>query len=274
MLCALCFFIFISAFQLQAQDIERKIIISQGRFYYTTIDPEFQLATLHTGSCKEPLKSAKTVAMPAGRNYSEPVNPFSWDICGNSMYAVNFLNHPLNDRNEALKRFPLSSLLPWSDQLTISDMLLVSVDHNTFAINEPYMNAISKTKTLSNFFYDGLAVNDSSYYFAVANNGEFCLWNFNGTQWKQGKTQAFPLEGSFSLLERSGELYVILSSGELNKLSMDSITPTGKTTGTSLSAGIIIVNKDEHSVKFMKNNQLDNNTPLNELIKKKANELF
>lgn len=273
-LCTLFFLIFISSFHLHAQDIERKIIIQDGKFYYTTIDPEFQMATLHTGGINEPLKSGKKLAMPAGRNYNEPVIPFSWDIRGNSLYAVNFLNHPMNDRNEALKRFPLSSLLPWGEHVTAGDMLMISVDHNTFVMNDPYMNAISKSKTLDNFFYDGIAVNDSLYYFAVANKGELCLWSFNGKEWKQGKTQAFPLNGYFSLVERSGEIYLFLNSGELKKLGMDSVSPTGKSINSSLSTGIIIVNKDDHSVKFLKNSQLDSSVPLDELIRKKANEIF
>ena len=62
------------------QKIERKIIIKNNNFYYTTIDEEFQIATLHIGKTTDSLNAAKHYALPAGRNYDEPVNPFSWDV--------------------------------------------------------------------------------------------------------------------------------------------------------------------------------------------------
>ena len=61
---ALLFFSFIS-FAISAQMIERKIIIENSHFYYSTIDEEFQIATLHVGNVSDGLKKSKKHS-PAG----------------------------------------------------------------------------------------------------------------------------------------------------------------------------------------------------------------
>lgn len=258
-----------------AQNMERKIIIENGYFYYTSIDEEFQIATLHTGKISAALKKAKHLAIPAGRNYNSPINPFSWDISDSILYAINFLNHPLNDRNEALKRFSLSSLKEWDSSITVTDMLLKSVDQNTFALNNPYQFVINRSNTLDNFYFDGVALNDSSYYMAIANKGELSIWNYNGREWKHGEVQPLPVDHYFNLFISGKTLYMLLGSGLIYKASMDAVSRVpGKESGTNLSEGYMIINKDTHITQFIKSTHLDLNIPLNELIEKKAINLF
>jgi hypothetical protein len=87
------FFILVAA-KLSAQAIERKIIIENGNYFFTTIDDNNQLATLNTGKATDAIGDSKKLAMPAGRNYDDPVVPFSWDIEETSVFAISFLLHP------------------------------------------------------------------------------------------------------------------------------------------------------------------------------------
>lgn len=263
------------SFALSAQVVERKIIIQNKHFYYTTIDAEFQLATLHTGNVSDGLKTAKSLALPAGRNYNDPINPFCWDVLKDDFYAINFLNHPLNDRNEALKRFKISSLQEWGDKVTVNNMLMISVDLTPFTNNDPYAFVIKKSNTLNNFFYDGIAINDSSYYMAITNNDELSIWNYDGFGWKNSETQKIPVDGFFTLFEYRKHVYLFLNGGQTYEVSTKTISQApNKTPGAKLSEGVLIINKDDNTVKYIKNSQLDYNTPLNELITKKAIEIF
>ena len=271
-----CFcFLLSSSFVSPAQSIERKIIIQNGKYYYTTIDPEFQMATLHTGNYADPLKTEIKLALPAGRNYNDPVVPFAWDLFNTSFYAINFLNHPLNDRNEAIKKFDAGTLTEWSDKVTVQDMLMKSIDNNMFTYNLPYMSLLNKTNTLNNFYYDAVAMNDTAYYMAIANNGEFSLWNYNGVCWKQGKVHSLPLSGYFTLLASKKQLFLFLNDGSAKQLTMNEmITANDKSVKTTLSNGFFVMNKDENTIKFMKNDQLNQEKPLSELVKKKAITIF
>jgi hypothetical protein len=258
-----------------SQPIERKIIIDHNHYYYTTIDAEFQIATLHTGNLTDPLKMAKNLAIPAGRNYSDPLNPFSWDIINDQVYAINFLNHPLNDRNEALKRFPLSSLSEWNDKITVIDMIMKSVDNNMFAYNDPYMALLKKSNTLNDFFYDGIAMNDTSYFIAIANNGKITLWNYNGKDWTQGKTVAFPIDGYFSLFTFKKEIFLVQNDGEIRKISFSGLEPQPEEISSGPASSVfLIINKDEGTIKYMKAGQLDQNKSMGDQINKKAVPLF
>ena len=268
------FFMFI-VFNGSAQAIERKIIVENKHFYYTTINSEFQVGTLFVGDLSEPLKSAKRLALPAGRNYDDPIIPFSWDVLKDDFYAVNFLNHSQNDRNEALKRFKISSLSDWSEKVTTYGMIMQSTELTPFAYNDPYEYVIKKSNTLNSFFYDGIAVSDTSYFMAITNNGELSIWNYNGKAWQHGETQKIPVDGFFTLFEFKKHVYLFLNGGQTYEVSTKTISQApNKTPGAKLSEGVLIINKDDNSVKYIKNNQLDYSTPLNELITKKAIEIF
>lgn len=122
-----------------SQSIERKIIIQNGNYFFTTIDENNQLANLHTGKFTDSIKSAKKLAMPAGRNFDDPIIPFSWDVVDTNIFAISFLLHPLNDRNEAIKRMNISSLKERSKTLTPMELIMLSVEMNPFAYNDPYL---------------------------------------------------------------------------------------------------------------------------------------
>jgi len=268
-------FFLVTVFTLRSQEIERKIVIEKGRFYYTTIDPEQQMGTLYTGNISASLKTAKRLALPAGRNYNDPVNPFCWDVLNETVYAVNSLKHPMNDQNESLKRFPLASLQDWSDKVTITEMLNKSIDYNTFTPNIPYAFVTKKSKVLDHFFYDAIALDDTTFCMGLTNNNEFSFWTFNGTGWNHLEMTNFPVSGYFSLFNVKQDVYMILDNGKIYSVSAKKVIPlTEKILNTELSKGFLIINKDDGSVKFLKNDQLNDHTALNELIKKKAIAIF
>jgi hypothetical protein len=269
------FFFSYLVFTINAQSIERKMVISGGVFFYTTIDEEFQMATLHKGKFSATLKSEKKLALPAGRNYNHPVVPFSWDVLKTNFYGISFLTHPLNDRNEALKRLPISDLKEWSDKVTIPDMLMKSVDQNMFAYNDPYLFILKRSNVLDHFFYDGIALNDSSYMMAIANNGELSIWNYNGINWQHGTIQSLPTDDYFSLFAVGKKAYLAAASGQIYEIVNNTVMAVSvKAIGEPLNNGFLIVNKDDRSVYFMKNSQLDKTTPLNKQLRKKAIKLF
>ena len=267
------FFILVSSVVF-AQSIERKIIIQNGNYYFTTIDELTQLATLHTGKDTSKIKNAKKLAMPAGRNFDDPIIPFCWDVVDTSVYAISFLLHPLNDRNEAIKSMNINSLKEPSKTVTPMDLIMLSVDMNPFAYNDPYLFVTRRSNTIEGFFYDGIAVNDSSYTMAISNNGELSIWNYNGKEWKHSEVMKFPIDGYFSLYAMNGKTYLIHNNGITQEVSVDGVSKAKEDMGARIKDGIIIINKDKKRVYYIENKDLNSQTPLDELINKKALLIF
>ena len=267
------FFILVAA-KLSAQAIERKIIIENGNYFFSTIDDSNQLATLNTGKVNDAIADSKKLAMPAGRNYDDPIVPFSWDIEDTCVFAISFLLHPLNDRNEAIKRLNISSLKEWSTTVTPINLIMQSVETNPFAYNDPYLFVTRRSNIVSGFFYDAIVTSDKAYTMAISNGGELSIWKYNGTTWKHGDMFKFPVDGYFSLFEKDKKTYLILNSGMFYEATMNGLLPVNKDCGSSLPSGFLVINKDENTVSFMKKNDLNQRTALNELITKKAIRIF
>jgi hypothetical protein len=255
-----------------AQDIERKIIIQNDLFYFTTIDPEFQVATLHTGNVSLPLSEARQFAIPGGRSLMDPVNPFVWDIQGENIFIINFIDNANNDKYQSLKKIPINSLKE-KGNTDISGLVEESIYLPAFANNDPYLFCINRSPLLDNFYFDGISAGDSTYYLVMANNGELTLWQFNGIRWKQGKIHRLPLKGYFSLFQHNRNVYLLANAGGIFKISGESFSPAGKQS-SSWSNSLLIINKDSHTVQVIKNTDYDSQLPLKKLIEKKATSLF
>lgn len=254
------------------QMIERKIVVEKGKFYYTTIDDKFQIATLHTGKYAEPLKLESALAMPAGRNLDEPVIPFSWDVSGANIFAVNFLMHPMNDRNEALKKIELSTLKAWDEKTSVIAMVLQSTESSPFAYNDPYRFIISHSNILSGFFFDGITMADGTYWMAISNNDELSIWKYDGIAWKHGDVASVNVAGPFSLFAQNGNLFLMLSDGKIKSVTAEMKVQDSKLKGleSAVEDGLLVINKDDNTIKFIKAKELDQKTPLKELVEKKA----
>jgi hypothetical protein len=258
-----------------AQKIERKIIIENNQYYYTTIDEEHQLATLHIGNCNETLIEGEKFALPAGRNFDAPIIPFSWDISNGFIYAINFLQHPLNDRNEALKKIKISTLREWDSTTSIINLLMTSVDYNTFTMNDPYLFTVKRSNVLSNFYFDGIMVNDSTYCMAISNNGELSVWTYSNATWTHSDPVPFQLDGYFTVFTFKNKVYLHFRHGFVYEVLLDKKNPLkSKKTGTAPVDGILIDNRDKGSIEFIRSTNLNKDTPLNELIKENGITIF
>jgi hypothetical protein len=258
-----------------SQTVERKIIIQNNLFFYTTIDAEFQIATLHTDSLSRSLNSARKLALPAGRNYTQPVNPFSWDLRDSLMFAINFLNHPLNSKNEALKQFPLSSLREWSKDVTVMDMIMKGVEDNRFAYNDPYKFIKRQTHYLNGFFFDGIVLQDSIYVMAIANNDQLSIWNYANGKWTHGEQQSFSIRQFFSLVEKNKQLYIVLNNGNIHRVSGLKVSSTPEViTNKNLQDYLLVLNRDRNVVQLIKRSELNTSITFKELIEKKGIYIF
>ena len=213
---------------LPAQIIERKIIIEKGNYFFTTIDDNNQLATLNTGKVNDAIRESKKLAMPAGRNYDNPIIPFAWDIVDTSVYAVSFLLHPLNDRNEAIKKISVASLKEWSSTVTPMALIMQSIESSPYAYNDPYLFITKRSNIISGFYFDAIYASDNSFTIAISNNGELSIWNYSGSSWNHSDVFQFPVDGYFSLFEKDKKTYLMLNSGVVCEASKEGIkaTPT------------------------------------------------
>lgn len=257
-----------------AQTPERKIIVENNIAYFTTIHDEFQLASLHYMNADDTLKNAEQATLPAGRNYNVPVNPFSWDIQDSVLYAVNFLNHPLSDRYESLKKIPLKSIKKTS-QPDYRALLMESAEANMFVYNDPYRYTQQKNNVLNNFFFDGIVVNDSLYYMVIANNNEYTIWRYNGKSWKHSEPKMMTIEGSFSLCYTKNKIHLIFNQGKIGEIHPTKLVFTEKKQKKiNLTEGILIENRDKKTVHFLEYKSLNSEEKLSDILKEKSIKLL
>ncbi|HYG51270.1 MAG TPA: hypothetical protein VD905_10225 [Flavobacteriales bacterium] len=267
--------LFVIAFTLHGQNIERKIIIENGHYFYTTIDEQHQIATMHTGDVSAPLKKERTLAMPSGRNYNDPVIPFSWDFHNGDVYAVNFLVNPLNDRMEALKRFSFNSLKEWEKSGSVQDMIALSTDYTPFAKFEPYNYVTKQSNILSNFFFDGIAINDSTYSMVISNKNEISWWTFNGRYWLQSNVWYVTALNYFSLFKWDHKTYMYAWDGTVYKMTEEKMVPAAILEETPPLKDItLVINRDKNSVSYFKNFSFNSEKSMNENLEDRLVNVF
>ncbi|MCB0428607.1 MAG: hypothetical protein H6585_01435 [Flavobacteriales bacterium] len=271
---ALIGFCLIGVHAVHAQPAERKVIIHDGHYYFITVDDETQLATLHTGRTADTLKNGDAFAIPAGRHLSDPATPLAWDVRKQQCYVYSDIDHPLNDRNEALKRFDLEQLPATSQAPPAGDRLLIGADFPPFADNEPYRNMVARSNQRENFHYDGITLNDSTYLFALANRGELIIWKYNGHVWEHGDWQAFPYPSFFSVFNNKENIYLMLASGEAFQLNEFAVHPAGTLSGRSLADGLLILNRDDQTVRYLTNDAWNQSQTLDFIMRRKSVPLF
>jgi hypothetical protein len=259
-----------------AQDIERKIIIKNGLFYYATTDDELQLASLHIGSLAEPLKQTKKFVLPAGRNFNDPIIPFCWDLSDRNIFAINFITNAMNSRSKALKFFTLSSLTEWSnDTETMANQLEMSFEQHVFTGFEPYHYITEQSSILEYFFFDMIALSDSSICVAIANKGSLSIWMYANNKWTHSEMIKLAIDESFSLFTHKGDIYLFLADGKIVAASTKAIRelPQKKST-IPLRDAVLIIDKDEDRVKILERKHLQMPLPFRELVQKNAIPVF
>lgn len=254
---------------LRGQTLERKIVISKGRFYYTTIDPELQMASLQSNPTSKALSAANTLAVPAGRNYSDPIVPFCWDISGSSLLAINWVQHPMSDRMEALKKIPLSSLRPWGKGNQPQDCLLRSVDLPMLANNAPYADVLSRSNVLEGFFFDGVAWGNNGFLEVICNKSLCSAWFFDGNSWKHSEAQAVDLAGGFDVFQVGQQAVLIDGNGKVYKVTEAGIEELKeKKLPLTLDKIVLIMNKDKDELLYVPQKQWSNKKSVKKQLKK------
>jgi hypothetical protein len=203
-----------------AQSLERKIILSDGQLWFTTVNEDYQLASLYQLGTEVPFDQAKPLLLPAGRNITEDHNPFSWDLWEDEMMAINFLDHPMNDRNEAIKRINLQEVREFED-MEIIEYIMGSTRHYTWTLNDPYLYLIQENSYLKNFHFDAIWTKSGALHFLISNAGEARYWIFDQGKWTSSDPLLMGFEDFFSLFEYQSETYVLSQGGGLFKLSID-----------------------------------------------------
>jgi hypothetical protein len=251
-----------------SQQVERKIIIEEGTCYYTTIDPEFQIATLHAVELNKPLKKAKKLILPAGRNFNVPVNPFCWDIAGKDVLAINFMNNARSNRKQAVKRIPIRSLNEWDERTSISDVVISSAEYPSYAIFEPYKYILERSSILDHFFFDGIASSDSSFCFAISNNGALSTWQYSANEWSRGGEVLMQVDDFFSLVTHKMQTYLIVNDGNIYALKNNQLmAQPEKKIQALLSNVILIIDKMKDTVSLIPVSSFDENKSMEELMK-------
>jgi hypothetical protein len=267
--CALFFILLFNSLICFSQQVERKIIIDKGICYYTTIDPEFQIATLYAFDFRKPVKSAKKLVLPAGRNFNVPVIPFCWDIAGNDIVAVNFMNNARSNRKQAVKRIPIRSLNEWNEETSISEVIESSSEYPPYTRFEPYIYITEKATTLDHFFFDGIALSDSSFCFVMSNNGELNSWYYDNKEWSRGEETAMQPDDFFSLFTHKAQPYLILSDGSIYTLKNNKLMKQPeKKINAKLADVILVINKMNDTVSFIHASSFDEKKSMEELMKK------
>ncbi|MEO6902642.1 MAG: hypothetical protein ABI315_05760 [Bacteroidia bacterium] len=270
-----CLFLASLFSSLSAQEIERKIIIKNNKVYYATIDEELQLAKLHVSNMEDPLKKAKVLTMPAGRNYSEPIIPLCWDIADKNIFAVNFITNATNSRILALKVFSLSSLKEWTDRESAVNQLEMSFQQNTLTYFDPYDFVTDRSSILENFFFDGIALSDSAICMAIANRGELSIWKYEQKKWEHSEIINLPVDNYFSLVTHKQNVYLILSTGKIYSVSINGIKELPeKKLNALLPEIVLLINKKDDTIKYIQRKNINKTTPFNELINKNVVNIF
>ena len=226
--------IFLFAFQsVSAQEFERKIIIRNEKAFYITIDPEFQLATLHICNLNDPLSNSKQFILPAGRSLSEPINPLAWDISGDYIFVINFMDNALNDKYQSIKKFRIDSLKIKDSEYTVQFHLSQTLYQPFFAYNEPYKFMIDRSPVILNLFFDIQAMTDSSLQMVISNNGEQLYWFCTNGSWSHRELVKISFEHYFSILENgtvftneNEYLIVNKNTNKILRINKTDVTPS------------------------------------------------
>lgn len=257
-----------------AVEFERKIIIQNNTFYYVTVDDNHQMGTLYTGDISSPLKLAKAFAIPAGRGISAQTNPLAWDIHNNNLFAVNFIDHSLNDRNEAIKEIPLSDLQPWSTQSnSVENLIMKSVDYPIYALNEPYLFTVKQSMYMNHFYFDGVFVGDA-YWMAVSNNGNMMIWKYENAEWTHSEELPFEVSNYFNLFVKQGNLALITAEGLVYRPNLESMGQIiMKSKITDLNGTILVEDRDNGIVYMLNSDQLNYEKSLQDMLRDTGQKL-
>lgn len=231
---------------------ETKIIIMNAVFY--AVEIENQAGKLYVGKMDEPIDSAKVYALPAGtKRRSANFLPFSWDLYHDTIYAVNFTEHPQNNRLTSLKSIPVESLRLY-DPLKIQEQLLDAARLNSVVMNIPLKSTISKYKYMDNLFFDVVMKEDGLYQFICVND-ELTVWMYSNEKWEQSETFPFEAHNYFLSYVQLKQLFLINARGET--FLYDGKPIHSSSLQFPLAEHIMVNDRDTGKISFVNRNAFD-----------------
>jgi hypothetical protein len=251
---------------------ERKVIIENNQCYMVSVDDETQLGTLTKVGVNSKLQEGQLFALPAGRGISAQTNPLAWDIHNDSIIAISFLDHPLNDRNESIKKIGIAGLKPWNET-TPFEMLMQSAEMNMLMLNKPYLYTLSQSKYFDHFYFDGVMLKDA-YYLVMSNNQTVNIWTYQDRKWTNSKTIPFETNGPFSLVAKDNKVYMYSTEGTCFDVSDKQLKKVGLEPKFNPTLGLIIDDRDKKKVYFMDQDKLDEAKSMKENIAQFAKVLI
>lgn len=250
------------------QNPERKIIIKNGKYYYLTINDNHQLATYYVGNVTEPIAKAEKYVLPMARNLTSQLNPLAWDFYGDSLVAINFMDHVLNDRYESIKKIGLSNLVPLTTDFDIRAVVDAAIDQPQYIFNQPYLSVKEKSDILSHFYFD-LCMIGEDLWMVMSNEGRYRIWKYSAGEWKMSKIYQYELQAYFSLINENGKPIMLTANGEKISLSLDGIESLSLAKPNfELKDYSIVVDQDTKKNYYIKNNLITPQQSLKEILEK------
>lgn len=225
---------------------ETKIIIANSFFY--AVEIENQAAKLYVGKMDEPVDSAKVYALPAGtKRRAANFLPFSWDLNHDTIYAVNFSEHPQNSRLTSLKSIPVKSLRLYDSQ-KVPQQLTEAARLNSIVMNMPLKNTVSKYMYMDNLFFD-VVMKDNVLHQFICVNDDLTAWTYSNGEWEQSGTFPFDAHNYFLAYVQSARLFIVNSKGEI--FLYDGKPVHSSSLGFPLTEHIMINNRDAGKISFV-----------------------
>ena len=265
-------FLFTTA--LLGQECERKIIIENNIFHAVSIDQRYQIGTYHTGQVSDTLKTGMNYALPAGRSLGGNMMPLVWDMNSDLIFAISFLDHPLNDRMEAIKKIKKDSLQTWDKYRHPGEVILESVDNNIWTKNAPYSFMLKRNNQLDHLYFDAIFKNNT-YWYVITNGNEWYQWKYSENEWTRSEMKINEESGLFALNAIGNRIILTMQNGSVYEINGDKpkLIAAPKN-GFDLSKMILIENRDKNELSYVELTQVGLMKPLNEIINEFAKNLI
>lgn len=236
-----------------AQRIERKIVVENGQFRFISIDPETQLAHLHTGAMRQKSEEADDWIIPTGRNNEDPVNPLAFSLRGDELISVNWMLNALNSRYDAIRQTDLRYWRKPRPDWHSEEWAEASFAQTMVAPNEPWQQMLAENNVLSDCYFDLIAAH-KHLVMAVCNQGKMRIWQWDGKIWNASEALSYPDKCAFSLVARGSKVGIWSSAGTF--YLWDISGRQLKTIKRGLPKNLLLVEDHDRDKYFLLNPQL------------------
>lgn len=137
------------------KNIERKIVIEEGKFYFVSYHEEEFKYILHVGSVLQSVSQAIQIELPWGSSYDFPLNQFMWDVYKDTFYCVNRTPHSLNDQTQNIKKVAIEELIDFANNKTTRDeYIFIGIDAYAYVDNRGHKDILGKHIYQDTYFSD------------------------------------------------------------------------------------------------------------------------